>query len=248
MKRLPILLLVGLALAAPPAFAEELGAFFTKVNTYTYPNGPGAGKRVLIRARQVFTIVNLTTDESDRLWYQILEPRKMRRIRGEGWTPLAPHELLADREQEVEIFPEILENLDRAPVPLPVRAGDLKMLNVTAPSRTLPQITWQKVRYETREPLRLWIRATTGIARPATSVNFLTRTYEEMVSRNLPREKLNRLLSGVIRVGDTTLEVEWSLGKPLRVQDETILTTTRTTWHYPSMVVQFKNQLVEQVN
>ncbi|MCH7478948.1 MAG: hypothetical protein IIA14_12725 [SAR324 cluster bacterium] len=93
MKRLPILLLVGLTLAAPPAFAEELGAFFTKVNTYTYPNGPGAGKRVLIRARQVFAIVNLTTDESNRLWYQILEPRKMRQIRGEGWTPLAPHDV-----------------------------------------------------------------------------------------------------------------------------------------------------------
>ena len=248
MKRLPILLLVGLTLALPSAFAEELGSFFTKVNTYTYPNGPGGGQRVLIRARQVFAIVNLTTDESNRLWYQILEPRNMRRIRGEGWTPLAPHELLADREQIVEIFPEILENPARAPTTIPVRAGDLEMLNVTSPSRTLPQITWQKVRYNTREPLRLWIRAATGIARPAKSVNFLTHTYEEMVSRTLPREKLDRLLSGVIRVGDTTLEVEWALGKPLRVQDETILTATRTTWHYPSMVVQFKNQLVEQVN
>ena len=248
MKRLPFLLLVGLTLASPPAFAEELGAFFTKVNTYTYPKGPGGGQRVLIRARQVFAIVNLTTDESDRLWYQILEPRKTRRIQGEGWTPLAPHELLADQQQRVEIFPEIPENPDRAPATIPVRAGNLEILNVTTPSRTFPQITWQKVRYKTREPLRLWIRAATGIARPAASVNFLTRTYEEMVSRNLPREKLNRLLSGVIRVGDTTLEVEWALGKPLRVQDETILTTTRTTWHYPSMVVQFKNQLVEQVN
>ncbi|MCH7478991.1 MAG: hypothetical protein IIA14_12945 [SAR324 cluster bacterium] len=248
MKRLPILLLIGLTLAWPSAFAEELGAFFTKVNTYTYPNGPGGGQRVLIRARKVFAIVNLTTDESNRLWYQILEPRKMRRIEGEGWTPLAPHEVLADREQIVEIFPEILENPDRAPATIPVRAGDLEMLSITAPSRTLPQITWQKVRYKTREPLRLWIRAATGIARPAKSVYFLTHTYEEMVSRTLPREKLDRLLSGVIRVGDTTLEVEWALGKPLRIQDETILTATRTTWHYPSIVVQFKNQLVEQVN
>ncbi len=31
-------------------------------------------------------------------------------------------------------------------------------------------------------------------------------------------------------------------------KEETILTAKRTTWNYPSMVVQFKNQLVEQIN
>ncbi len=247
MRRI-ILCFLFLSLAAPALSAEEVGALFTKVNAYAFPDGPGQGRRTLVRPRLAFSVVNLTTDADERLWLLIIYPEQQRKLTGEGWTPLAPHELLNARTSAVEIFADIIEDKDARVSRLMVPAARLELLNVTKASRNFPQLTWQKVRYETTVPARLWIRATSGVFRPGKSSEFLGRVYVEMVSRNLAKDKLNRLISGVIRVGDTPWDVERALGKPLRVNEDSTAEVKRTTWEYPSLVVHFKNEVVEQIN
>lgn len=248
MKRLLLSLSALAVLFAWPAEAEEIGAFFTKVNTYIYHDGPEQGRRILVRPRHTFAVVDVTSDREERIWFQIVFPGRTRKVKGEGWTPLAPHELMSTGSQPVEIYRTVPGNPGGELDPVRVPATDLELLNATQPDSRFPQLTWQRVRYATEMPLRPWIRAATGIYRPTKSVSFVNEAYAEMVSRNLEREKLERLLSGVIRVGDTTQEVEWALGEPLRVQEEAIANAKRTTWQYPSLVVQFENQVVEQIN
>lgn len=247
MKRL-IFLFPLLFFFAAGANAKEIGAFFTKVNAYAFLDGPRSGKRVLVRPRLTFAVVDLTNDREDRLWLQIVYAREELKVKGEGWTPLAPHELLRAGAAPVEIFAEVVENEDVPITKINVPAAHLELLNITKPSRDFPQLTWQKVRYETKVPSRPWIRATSGVFRPGKSSEFLSRAYVEMVSRNLVKAKLNRLISGVVRVGDTPWDVERALGKPLRVNEDSTAEIKRATWEYPSLVVRFKNEVVEQIN
>lgn len=243
-----LLVAAALSLCAGPLAAEEIGAFFTRVNAYIYAQGPNAGKRFLIRPRQAYTVTDVAMDNSERLWLQIVYLKQSRTFSGEGWTPLAPHEIMGAGPKPMEIFSTTLENPATGINSLRVPATDLKLLNVTQRSTRFPEITWQKVAYETKKPLRPWVRATTGIFRPGKTREFVSQVYAEMVSRALNKEKLKRLLSGVVRVGDTVLEVRWALGKPLRVVEEAIANAERTVWHYPTLAVRFENQLVEQIN
>ncbi len=146
------------------------------------------------------------------------------------------------------MFTEIVDSEEGPVNSVVVPTTGLELLNVTQAGERFPRLTWQKVRYETSAPLRLWIQAVTGIYRPGRSAQFVARAYVEMVSRNLPKDKLERLISGVIRVGDSPWEVEHALGEPLRVHEEPSGETRRTTWEYPSLVVLFKNEVVEQIN
>jgi hypothetical protein len=247
-KRIIALGSLLLLVLAASVQGEEIGAFFTKVNVYAYPDGPEQGRRVLVRPRRAFVVVDLKSDAQERVWLQIIYPGREQKLKGEGWTPLAPHELLSAGNRPVEIFADIVEGDDARVRTSVVPAAHLELLNVTQPSSRFPQLTWQKVRYETQTPLRPWLRAATGVFRPGKSSEFLSRIYVEMVSRNLPKEKLNRLLAGVIRVGDSPWEVERALGKPLRVHEDMTAKAKRTTWEYASLVVQFKNEVVEQIN
>ena len=248
MNRLLLLLLILLLLPSAAPQAEEIGAFFTKINTYVFTKSPAKGKRFLIRPRQAFTVVNLTTDGQDRLWLQIVYPGRTAKVKGTGWTPLAPHELLDAGNKPVEVFSDVFEGNGAPPESVEVPASDVELLNVTQPSKKFSQVTWQKVKYETAKPLRPWIRGAAGIFRPGRSSEFLSRVYVEMVSRNLPKGKLDRLLAGVVRVGDTSWDVERALGKPLRIQGNSTAVTGRATWEYSSLVVHFTNQVVDRIN
>lgn len=238
----------ALLLGGAPVWADEIGAFFTRVNTYIYADAPEQGKRYLIRRRQGYTVTDVTTDGQDRIWLQVIYEKATRTFSGEGWTPLAPHDLIGRGPEMVEVYSTILENPNLPIESIAVPSADLKLLNVTQQSRRFPQITWQKVSYTTKKSLRAWARAGAGIYRPGKSEGFITRAYADMVSRALNKEKMDRLLAGVVRVGDTTLEVSWALGKPLRVVEEDIADAKRTIWHYPTVVVQFENQVVGQIN
>lgn len=249
MKPLPILLLLLILPVSRPALADgEIGVFFTKVNAYIYPDGPGTGKRILVRPREAFTVVNLTTDVEERPWLRIIYPKVGKNISGEGWSPLAPHEIMSSGTGEVQIFPHTLENPAMPVAAVKVPATSLELLNVTQASTRFPEVLWQKVRYQAKIPIRPWIRASTGIYRPGKNENFINRVYTEMVSRNVKKEKQLRLLSGVVRVGDSTQEVKWAMGAPVRIEEEAIADVKSSTWHYPSLTVHFENQVVEQIN
>ena len=248
MRRLILLFPLLLLPLAGGVFGEEIGGFFTKVNAYAYPDGPSQGRRVLVRPRKFFSVVNVAADVEDKFWLQIIHPGQQKKVTGEGWTPLAPHELLSASTRSVKIYEKIVEREDAPVNTLEVPAIHLQLLNLTQPGGRFRHVTWQKVRYETTVPVRLWIRRTAGVFRPGKSSEFLGRVYAEMVSRNLPKEKLNRLISGVVRVGDSPWDVEHALGKPLRVTEDTTAETMRAKWEYLSLVVKFKNEVVEQVN
>ena len=246
---LGMLTLGGLLLGAPPAQARQsLGAFFTQVNTYVYADAPNQGTRVLLRPRLAYEVIDLTTDEEGLIWYKIIYPQRTRKVTGTGWIAASPHELLANPGENRRVLAEVPERPDAPVEAVAVPGRDIKVLGITKPSELFPQIVWQKVQYETSELWTAWIRSATGIYRPGMSVAYMIEVYSTMVARNVPLEKLKRLLSGVVVVGDSTREVEWALGKPLRVRDEQSENVRQSFWQYGALVVQFENAVVKQIN
>ncbi|MBI3993152.1 MAG: hypothetical protein HY342_07745 [Candidatus Lambdaproteobacteria bacterium] len=234
---------------APAARADEpLGAFFTQVNTYLYSDGPNAGARVLVRARQTFTVIDLTNTADGTVWYRIVFPERDTRLEGVGWVFEAPHEILERQGGNVTVYEEIPRARTAVGETVSVPTQAIKQLNITEPSTRFAEITWYKVQYSAKIPLTPWIRAATGIYRPGVSAEFITRVYANMVARNIKVDKVKRLLSGVIQVGDSKRDVEWGLGDPLHVREETAGDIRRVFWQYAMVVVQFENDVVKQIN
>ncbi len=231
--------------AAPAVKAEGIGAFFTRVNTYVFAKGPKKGSATLVRARSSFTVLDLVRGKGDEVWYLIVYPAKSVRIKDLGWTPMAPHELVGGNQESVLVYSRIPENgktrfsVSRVPI------SGLKLLNESQSSKSYPQLDWQKVEYRLRRPLRAWVLGKTGIYRVGKGESFLSRGYGEMVAGNLKKAARQRLLSGIVRIGDTSKMVTWALGDPLHEQNETVAATKRTTWQYPELTVVFENDVVK---
>lgn len=246
--RLLVLLLLLAPATAAPARGQPIGAFFTLVNTYFYTKGPREGSRHLVRPRLAFTVVDVTVDGNNNLWYRVVYPPQSDKLSGQGWTPMAPHELLNNNRQPVPVFSRIPGADDTSINIVQVPADGLVLLNETQSSSPFAQVVWQKVRYELTQPLQAWARGGAGIYRPGKGEAFLSRVHGEMVTRDVGKEKLLRLLSGVVHIGDSLREVGWALGEPLRKQEETVGTTRRSIWQFPETTVVFENEVVKQLN
>jgi hypothetical protein len=233
------------ALAALPARGGEMGAFVTLVNTYAYPKGPRTGERVLIRSRVAMPVLNQMLDEGERLWYEVLLADRAERQKGTGWTPLTAQELLARGAEAVLVYSRPLDANLRPFQTLAVPANDLELVQETRRSADFPQVEWQKVRYASRLPLTAWLRASTGIYRVGRTPAFLTQSYAEMATRQVPKQTLMRLLAGVVRPGDSVQEVRWALGDPPRSTEEG--PGKRTVWEYPEAKIHFEHAVVKQV-
>lgn len=235
--------------AAPTAAqTQAIGAYFTVVNTYVYEKGPQTGRRLLIRPRNAFNVVDVTADANDILWFLIVHPSETERSSGIGWTAAAPHELLAAPQEPVLVFSRIPAGDPRGLGVFKVPAVGVELLNETQSGTSFAQVDWQKVRYQLEQPQRLWARAGAGIYRPGKTAAFMSRVYGELVTRNVDKDEQTRLLSGIVRVGDTLRDVRWALGEPLRSQEETIGEARRTIWQFPEMTVTFENAVVKQIN
>jgi len=247
--RLAAVSLVLLLAATGSAPAQQaIGAYFTVVNTYLYTKAPHDGKRILVRPRQAFTVLDVTTDAQDTLWFEVGYATETAKINGIGWTAAAPHELLAAPQEPVLVFSSVPGGDDSGLSVIKVPGNGLELLNETQSGRPFAQVDWQKVRYQFDQPLRAWARGSAGIYRPGKSAAFLSRLYGELVTRNVDKDLQTRLLSGIIRIGDTERDVRWALGDPLRSQQETIGEARRTIWQFPELTVTFENELVKQFN
>ncbi|MDH4246647.1 MAG: hypothetical protein OEW39_02395 [Deltaproteobacteria bacterium] len=247
---LPWLILL-LVLAGPDdsqAQTRGLGAYFTLVNSYIYTTGPLEGPRLVARARRAFPVTQFMLDSKDRLWFRILFTDYNRKVRGEGWTTKLPHELLPTEREPVLVFAAPLGKDDSNMSTLRLPVNSMTLLNETTPSDTFTRVVWQKIKYEVDQPIEAWIRDTGGVFRAGKSPDFMVRSYGEMVTRDVDRDKLTRLLSGVVHLGDSPTDVEWALGTPLRKQEETVPDAVRSTWEYPEIVVRFENAIVKQLN
>ncbi len=233
--------------AVRPAQAGELGAFLALTNTYAYRLGPHEGNRVLVKSRLAYPVIGQAFDDADRLWFRIVLPEALDKVEGMGWTPLAASELATRGDRPVEIYSRPLDEAERAFRVEEIPASDVEMLKETQPSTMFPQVQWRKVRYVSRRAAQPWVRASTGIYRPGKSTSFLTQNYADLVARNLPRELMTRLLSGVVRTGDTPQQVRWALGEPLRSSEERARGVQVTVWEYPELKVRFDDAVVGRV-
>ena len=234
--------------AAGVSWGQDADAFFTLVNTYAFTDGPRKGDRVLLKARQPFSVVDQSLDRDDVVWYQVVHPKRTNKIKGTGWVALDPHELNEKRDDPVLVFPVVLEQNDSPVQALELPASHLKLANVTQASETFPGVTWQKIDYESVVPALYWVRSPTGIYRPFKNKQFVSESYAEMVTRGVPPDRLRRLLSGVVRVGDRPMEVQWALGLPAQQEKSTAEELQIMIWHYPGAQVRFENEVVKQVN
>jgi hypothetical protein len=237
----------GSAAAPTPARAGEMGAFITLINTYAYPQGPRKGNRLLIKSRVALPVLDQAFDEGDRLWYQVLLADRSERAEGVGWTPLSSEEILSRGSDTVQVYSRPLDAGFRAFQSLAVPATDLELAHETQRSEEFPQVEWQKVRYAARQAVTMWVRGTAGVYRVGRSPAFLSQSYAEMATRTVSKAALMRLLSGVVRIGDTPQEVRWALGDPLRTGEEASGTGKVTVWEFPEAVVRFESAVVKQV-
>ncbi len=240
--------LLSLLLPGPARAAEGIGAYFTLVNTYLYADGPQAGRRILARPRMAFRAVDVTIDNRERIWYRVILPARTRKVSGLGWTPNAPHELVASNENPVLVFSRIPRNGNSAFQSLRVPPAGIELLNETRSDSPFDQVVWQKVRYRLERPLRLWAREGAGIYRAGRTPQYFTRVYGELVTRGIPKDEQVRVLSGLIRIGDTIRTVRWALGDPLREQEQTAGDARRTIWQFREFRVVFENDVVKQID
>jgi hypothetical protein len=224
-----------------------MGAFITLINTYAYPQGPRKGNRLLIKSRVAVPVLNQAFDEGDHLWYEVLLAERAERTEGVGWTPLSAPEIVGRGTESVRVYSRPLDASLRAFQALAVPATDLELAHETQRSEEFPQVEWQKVRYAAQLPLTMWVRGAAGIYRAGRSQAFLSQSYAEMATRAVPKEALTRLLSGVVRTGDTPQEVRWALGDPLRTGEEASGAGKVTVWEFSEAVVRFENAVVKQV-
>lgn len=243
-----VVVLLGLSWAQASAQAQPVGAYFTLVNTYIYAKGPREGRRVLVHPRQAFDVLDVTVDNQDRLWLLIVYPADSAKLEGTGWTATPPHELLTPQQDPVLVFSRIPDDASGPLEIFRVPTDGLELLNETQSNTPFAQIDWQKVHYKYERPQRLWARGGAGIYRPGKTAAFMSRVYAELVTRNVDKDEQTRLLSGVVRIGDTLRDVRWALGDALRAQEETIGDAQRTSWQYPEMTVTFENGVVKQIN
>ena len=248
MMRKVVPTLAVLLFAAGSLPAQETSAFFALVNTYSYTAGPRAGERHLVRARQTLTVSGFVTDGDGVIWYKAIDPERTTRVRGTGWVALDPHELAQRGSQTVLVFPEPFERASAATAGLEVPASDLQLANVAQPSQSFPEITWQKVNYETSVPSTLYVRGTTGIYRPFMSEKFISDVHAEMVTQGVDTDRQRRLLSGIVRVGDSPQDVRWAMGEPLQHEESTAQELKIMVWHYPGLQVRFENNVVKKIN
>ncbi len=232
-----------------PAMAQQpIGSYFTRVNTYIYEEGPRKGRRHLVRPRKAFTVLDVTADKDDAVWYRIVYPPVTQTVKALGWTPTPPHEVVRAVQDSVLVFSRIPTTATSPFAVHRVPAGGLELLNESQRSPRYAALDWQKVRFQLKRPLQAWARGAAGIFRLGKPVTFLSRVYGEMVTRNVDKETERRLLSGVVRIGDTVREVQWALGDPLRSQNETIGNARRTIWEFGELTVTFENDVVKQIN
>ncbi len=230
------------------ARAQSVGAYITLVNTYIYDRSPGVGRRILVRPRNTFSVLDQGRDARGRVWFKIVYTEGKETISGEGWTAKAPHEILGAQHEAVLVFTGIPENGARSLETFRVPVSSLELLNESRPSSEFASVNWTKVRFRLERPQHLWVRGGAGIYRPGKTDAFLARVHGEMVTRNVEKVALRRLLSGVVRVGDGPREVRWALGEPLRNQEDTAGGISRQTWQYPELTVLIENGLVKQID
>lgn len=242
------LALAALSAWAAAASAQESGAFFTLVNTYAFSEGPRQGERYLVRARQSLTVTGFTTDSEGITWYKAIDPDRTLRLKGAGWVALDPHELTERGSQTALVFAEPITRLVSAPAGLDVPASDIQLANASQPSTLFPEIVWQKVNYETTVPAALFVRAATGIYRPFVSEKFISDAHADMVTQGLDNDRQRRLLSGVVRAGDSPQDVRWALGDPLQQEESVAAELNILVWHYAGLQVRFENNVVKKIN
>ena len=247
MKTLVLLISALMLLATPAKAVKNLGAFFTLVNAYIYPERGNEISKLLIGPRLAFDVIDLAFEDS-RILYLIEYPEKSMVVEGEGWTPVPPHQFIRSKGQQVQVFSALLGE-SRPPVAVrAIPVEELELLNESQPSEVFPEIIWHKVRYKQTVPMTAWISSNYGIYRPGKKAHTVANAHSIMVARNIDRARRIRLLSGVVQLGDTTREVEWALGPPLRRQVQAISSGDRSIWVYPAMEVAFENNLVIQLN
>lgn len=243
-------LMVAFMLAAwvgtqpPTASAEVIGGFFTLANTFMYTKAPREGRRFLARPRLAFQVVDIATDGRDRIWYLVITPDVKQRFTGQGWIVKAPHEISKTSDQPVRVF-SIIPNGTGGPFEtIMAPSSGIKLLNETTTVKWFAKVVWQKVSYRFKAPGKAWAREASGIFRSGKTDQFLLRVYGEMVTRGVSRGMQIRLLSGIVRVGDTLRQVQWAFGDPLRRTETKVDNITQIHWEYQNQRVVLQNGVV----
>lgn len=239
-----LILAIWLGIQPRRASAEVIGGFFTLANTLMYTKAPREGRRFLVRPRQAFQVVDITTDRQERIWYLVITPDVKQRFTGEGWIVKAPHEISKTSDQPVRVFSQIPNRAGGAFETIMAPSSGIKLLNDSIQVKRFDKVVWQKVRYRFRAAGKAWAREASGIFRSGKTARFLLRVYGEMVTRGLSRGLQIRLLSGIVRVGDTLRQVQWAFGDPLRRTETKIDDTIQINWEYQNLRVVLQKGVV----
>ena len=260
-------LCAGLLWPGPCALAGELGAFFAPGPLAAYEQGPRQGGRLALRPRTAYAVIGLAWEEGgDRLWLKLSVPEQQRTLRSEGWTPLTAEELAARGTAPIEVYKRPAE-AGGAAESVQVPGADVQLLppaGAAGPSgpaagsaagspagntasQAFPPLVWRPVRYTLRRAAQPWVAEAQGIYRPGRSPAFLMAAYLDMTGMRIPAENLRRLLTGVVRPGDSAQDVRWAWGEPLRTWSEGAEGRRTAVWEFVEGQLRFEGATVREV-
>ena len=242
------MLVTGLSTLPNTASAEVIGGFFTLANTFMYTKGPRQGRRFLVRPRLAFQVVDITTDDKDQIWYLVVTPEVKRRVTGQGWITKAPHEIIKTSDQPIRVVSQIPTLAGNTFATMMAPSSGIKLLNESTKVKWFDKVVWQKVTYRFDAPGKAWAREAAGIFRSGKTDQYLLRVYGEMVTRGISKGLQIRLLSGIVRVGDTMRQVQWAFGDPLRQSKTKTDNTTQINWEYQNLRVVLQNGVVKTIS
>ncbi|MDT8448180.1 MAG: hypothetical protein RRB13_14905 [bacterium] len=240
MKRI-LLGLLALCLGALPLQAE-MGSFLVLKSAYFYPSLNG-GKKVLTRNKTAYPVVGMEFVGEDKMLFQVLVPTDQIST-GSGFIVETDQELKENKDALIKVYPSLPSTkADLTDYQLvPVAA-----LLITGRQETqadFPQLAFRAVNYKGALPQTYWVDDWAGIYRPEKESTWLNQVFEELSRTQLPEDRRDRVLMGLVETGFTEQEVRQALGEPTQRER---LATGEIQWIYANKKILFEAGKVAQV-
>jgi hypothetical protein len=221
------------------------GSFLILKSAYLYQNKTKQGQRNLTRKRKAYDVIDISHINGSSLMFQILIKEKKTEINGTGYIVETESELKELGVREVRVYPDLPEAESNLTDFQPVPSNQLSFTGKKATSPDFPKLSWKAVNYKASIFSKAWIPEWAGIYRPDKDALWLNRTYDIVISRNLEKRLVEKILTGQVEIGFTMDQVRMAFGKP--TEEHAIENNTKMEWIYPSHKVIFSSGIVSRV-
>lgn len=228
-----------------PSLYASNGSFLILKSTYLFPLKDQQGRKFLTRNQKAYEVINLYKPPQKSMMFEIKFSKEENIINGSGFIVETEAELKELGIKKVKVYPELPQkSTDLTDYHL-VPSNHLSFSGRQLDSPDFPNLTWKAVNFKTNAPIRIWVPEWAGIYRPDKNADWLNKTYESLINKNLDKILLEKILMGLVETGFTKEQVRMALGEP--IEEQLIENSTKLEWRYNGRKVIFDNDVVSRV-